>query len=134
MIYGNIECIKLDGQIKAYVRIQNEWSGEERMIRKYRIYKLKKFITCLKCEVSGKPCDDNCPIQYEVGTRGELIENLESILKIMEEQEPKTGHWEVLTSIVSTEEWYECSECGCIHGNKDNYCPNCGAKMEEEHG
>lgn len=30
MIYGNIECVKLDGHIKAYVRIQNEWTGEVR--------------------------------------------------------------------------------------------------------
>ena len=49
--------------------------------------KLKQFITCLKCEVSGKPCDDNCPTQYEVGNMGEIIENLEAISKVLE-QEP----------------------------------------------
>lgn len=49
--------------------------------------KLKHFITCLKCEASGKPCDDNCSIQYEAGNMGEIIENLEAISKALE-QEP----------------------------------------------
>ncbi len=51
--------------------------------------KLKHFITCLKCEVSGNPCDDNCPTQYEAGHTGEIIENLEAISKTLE-QEPNT--------------------------------------------
>ena len=49
--------------------------------------KLKHFITCLKCEVSGKPCDVNCPTQYEAGNMEEIIENLETISKALE-QEP----------------------------------------------
>lgn len=48
--------------------------------------KLKHFITCLKCEVSGKCCDDNCPTQYDAGNMGEIIENLEAISKALEEQ------------------------------------------------
>ena len=46
--------------------------------------KLKSFIECLKCEVSGKECDDNCPMQYDAGNMGELIENLEYILGLLE--------------------------------------------------
>ena len=49
--------------------------------------KLKALITCMKCEVSGKPCDDNCPTQYEAGNMGGIIENLEAISKLLE-QEP----------------------------------------------
>ena len=49
--------------------------------------KLKHFITCLKCEVSGKCCDDNCSTQYDAGNMGEIIENLEAISKELE-QEP----------------------------------------------
>lgn len=44
--------------------------------------KLKHFITRLKCEVSGKLCDDNSSTQYDAGNMGEIIENLEAILKI----------------------------------------------------
>ena len=57
------------------------------MTREERNTKLKHFITCLKCEVSGKECDDNCPVQYEAGNMGEIIENLEAISKALE-QEP----------------------------------------------
>lgn len=49
--------------------------------------KLKHFIACLKCEVSGKCCDNDCPTQYDAGNMGEIIENLEAISKALE-QEP----------------------------------------------
>lgn len=49
--------------------------------------KLKYFIICLKCEISGKCCDDNCPTQYAAGNMGEVVENLEAISKSIE-QEP----------------------------------------------
>ena len=58
------------------------------MTREERNNKLKYFITCMKCEVSGKCCDENCPIQYDAGNMGEIIENLEEISKILEEKEP----------------------------------------------
>ena len=54
--------------------------------------KLKHFITCLKCEVSGKCCDVNCSTQYDAGNMGEIIENLEAISKALE-QESRKGHW-----------------------------------------
>ena len=49
--------------------------------------KLKHFINCLKCEVSGKDCDVNCSTQYDAGNMGEIIENLEAISKALN-QEP----------------------------------------------
>ena len=58
------------------------------MTREERNNKLKYFITCMKCEVSGKCCDENCPIQYDAGNMGEIIENLEEISKILEDKEP----------------------------------------------
>ena len=58
------------------------------MTKEERNNKLKHFITCLKCEVSGKCCDDNCSTQYDAGNMGEIIENLEAISKALE-QEPR---------------------------------------------
>jgi len=52
-----------------------------------RNIKLKYFIACLKCEVNGRVCDDNCPTQYEAGNMGEIIENLEEISKVLEQQD-----------------------------------------------
>ena len=48
--------------------------------------KLKHFITCLKCEISGKCCDNNCSTQYDAGNMGEIIENLEAISKALEQE------------------------------------------------
>ncbi len=55
------------------------------MTTKERNQKLKHYITCLKCGVSGKVCDENCSTQYDAGTMGEIIENLEAISKMLEQ-------------------------------------------------
>lgn len=64
------------------------------MTREEKIEKLRHLITCMKCEVSGKCCDDNCPTQYEAGNMGEIIENLEEIAKALE-QEPCEDWYDV---------------------------------------
>ena len=46
--------------------------------------------------------------------------------------EPKTGHWTyICNSEVNGLKIVECSECGKRTYGSGNYCPNCGAKMEE---
>lgn len=48
-----------------------------------------------------------------------------------EDAEPRKGKWEVINE---KEEVYSCSECGFVAWSKaeiSNYCPNCGARMEE---
>lgn len=57
------------------------------MTTEERNIKLKHLITCMKCEVSGKVCDENCPTQYEAGNMGEIVENLEAISEILEQNE-----------------------------------------------
>lgn len=51
-------------------------------------------------------------------------------------KQPKPGRW-----IANVDRWgdtlttvngYRCSECKAFNTYKDNYCPNCGAKMEDE--
>ena len=98
---------------------------EEGMTREERNNKLKHFITCMKCEVSGKRCDENCPIQYDAGNMGEIIENLEEISKILEQE------CEDAVSEVGT---LYCSNCQHEVDVSEGYfkwCPNCGAKMEK---
>jgi len=69
--------------------------------------KLKHFITCLKCEVSGKVCDDNCSTQYDAGNMGEIIENLEAISKALE-QEPMEKFKSVKAHIFKLAGDYKC--------------------------
>ena len=40
------------------------------------------------------------------------------------------GHWEVIDA--EEPRRYGCSECKRLSWHMDNYCPNCGAKMDEE--
>ena len=50
---------------------------------------------------------------------------------------PRAGHWIVDVDrwgdIVTTVNGYRCSECNNFNTDRDNYCPNCGAKMEVEY-
>lgn len=45
------------------------------------LVRLYYFTECLKCQVSGKPCDFCCHIQYMAGNMEEIIKALETILK-----------------------------------------------------
>ena len=38
---------------------------------------------------------------------------------------PKIGHW------IDTFGGCKCSECNCLEAGYSDYCPNCGAQMEE---
>lgn len=44
------------------------------------------------------------------------------------------GRWVVYTDEdeYAFSEYFKCSICGATHYNDDNYCPNCGAKMDGE--
>lgn len=44
--------------------------------------------------------------------------------------EEKTGKW--IYHDDPFFDYYTCSECGLMSATKDNYCYDCGAKMEEE--
>lgn len=76
-------------------------------------------------------CEPTNAIDYH----RQLVEWLKE-LKQLREQEPKTGYWRAVyqgDEIID----YRCSECefGNTFGKGTygmNYCPNCGAKMEEE--
>ena len=54
------------------------------------------------------------------------------VLAIIEETEPKTGHW---IRQDNTKEplygWYFCSECNSVIGDKTKFCSNCGCRMVE---
>ena len=58
----------------------------------------------------------------------------DAVALLREEPEQKHGHW-----IADMYDFYPpvvtCSVCGCefdVHVTKHKYCPECGAKMDEE--
>ena len=92
------------------------------MTKEKRVEKLRHFITCLKCEVSGKCCDNNCPTQYNAGNMREIIENLEEIAKALE-QEPRKDE-----VILTNKEYREL-----IANEYDNgYCKGYLVALEEQ--
>ena len=67
----------------------------------------------------------------------EWTDLIDRAVELLKEQQPKTGHWEVLTMCAN--EGTYCSVCHTkifdfVHPPKkklSQYCPHCGAKMEE---
>ena len=76
--------------------------------------------------------DCTIDLGYENGTNMviDVISNLPSV-----QPKSKIGHWiadvDRWGDVVTTVNGYRCSECGEFNTDKDNYCPNCGAKMVE---
>nr|DAE29752.1 MAG TPA: DNA-directed RNA polymerase [virus sp. ctyMK1] len=73
--------------------------------------------------------------------RGFVKEVMKGFLKDIDEQptvKPTHGKWidegGYLTTAYGSLHSYTCSECGAdvIIESYDNFCPNCGAKMEDE--
>lgn len=49
------------------------------------------------------------------------------------EQEPKTGHW-IDVPVGQYVLLHRCSNCLKTSVTESKYCPNCGAKMEDQNG
>ena len=45
-------------------------------------------------------------------------------------KERKTGRW--MATEADEPCFYRCSECGRLIDERENYCPNCGARMKGE--
>ena len=65
--------------------------------------------------------------------KGDAISEIEKLPPIT--PQPKIGRWiadvDRWGDIVTTVNGYRCSECNAFNTDKDNFCPNCGAKMIE---
>lgn len=89
-----------------------------------------------------EPCEDciSRDAVWEVmqrmwGTSGELLDELMTLPSV-NPQEPKTGHW-IKSQDCYGNNHFTCSCCGHDIATKadiwgDNYCSNCGCRMESE--
>ena len=66
-------------------------------------------------------------------TIDEYEDFLDRAIKVLE-QEPKTGHWIDITNKNGTVIAIRCDNCkgSPKHAIRSDFCPNCGAKMENE--
>ena len=66
---------------------------------------------------------------------GKEQEDLIEVIKAIPSAEPKTAHWiadiDRWGDVITTVNGYRCDKCNAFDSDKDNYCPNCGAKMAE---
>ena len=71
------------------------------------------------------------PLDFNANAYKSKIEHLPSV-----HLKAKVGKWiadvDRWGDIVTTVNGYRCSECNTFDTDKDNYCPNCGAKMSEK--
>ena len=61
----------------------------------------------------------------------DCIEEVKKAIDKLPTAEPRKGKWIIQSN--TYHEYWECDQCGMGVGLDDvrNYCPNCGAKMEE---
>lgn len=121
--------------------------------------KLEKVIRALECCVGDADCDFFCPYWTESETsdetacglmrndalellkaqsekldilRAELAEERERSARWVRESEPVVhAHWEKFRHPSGTH-GIRCSHCQTTNGRKSNYCPECGAIMDEK--
>ncbi len=89
-------------------------------------------------EMTREPCEDAISRRAAIDAvnignlHPGIVGALQSILADLPSVTPKqmTGSWINIGFFLS--DGYRCSECFYTnYGKKTNYCPNCGAKMEE---
>lgn len=72
-----------------------------------------------------------CKLACESVERGVALARLEA--EVMAVTEPKRGEWKnVYKSGYKPNPENVCSECDCWSHRRSDYCPNCGAKMEDK--
>ena len=84
-------------------------------------------------EVASRLFDDRVHCIKCAEEHQQLAEWLKE-LKQLREQESKVGHW-IVHRGYNTDGFgieYSSSKCNDWNDEKSRYCPNCGAKMEEE--
>ena len=76
----------------------------------------------------NKTGDDDCDVLIQKD-----IETIKALPSVTPTE--KVGQWiadvDKWGDVVTTVNGYRCDKCNAFNSDKDNYCPNCGAKMQE---
>lgn len=84
-------------------------------------------VCCEKCDKIGFMCNEDCELPDCVTPQWERVLNEQQTV----DAEPvRHGKW--ITKSTGGEYFDCCSECGYVEWDApNNYCPHCGAKMDE---
>lgn len=91
---------------------------------------IKALSCCVLRDPDDRPRCGDCPYPSGSACSNRLKADALALLK----QEPKHGNWIKKPYLLGTS-WF-CNLCGSNYGMPHetfNYCPNCGARMEEDH-
>ena len=92
------------------------------MTREERLHWLHR----LKSDISY--VDFSVDVEISLERKNQYRRVLSEIIEALE-QEPRKGHWIRRNAFLVP---WKCSECNYESERYENYCPNCGAKMESE--
>ncbi len=126
------------------VKYGTEWLKDEYLDARDGVF-IKTALEALRQE----PCEDAISRQAAIDTIESWLscdnynESEQHIMRAMQSvlydlppvtPQPKMGRWiadvDKWGDIVTTVNGYRCSECNAFNTDKDNFCSNCGAKME----
>lgn len=87
---------------------------------------------CYKCIDTDEETEKG-RVKWDSGLwiRYKVFEDAVTIAPTVEAEPIRHGHWEHGKDVIGI--YYQCSECGSQYhiGYEFNYCPECGAKMDE---
>jgi len=129
----NRECVDCISRADALRVAKNEylrgWHNAlcKALSEKYSIHCEEGNFSVIQEEtITGLGLSMNCAL-------GKDAESYMSTMPSVTPQEPKTRHWIKIKPYPLQMHNYECSECGHeTDDNTENYCSECGAKMESE--
>lgn len=130
---GNTLISKQD-LLERFVEIDNEYKNSH--------WNLLQILTNIDILIGKEPCKDAVSrqaVKEQMIYYGFLAPDM-TVTEFVEDCLPpvnpqKIGHWiadvDKWGDIVTTVNGYRCNKCNTFNADKDNYCPNCGAKMVE---
>ena len=98
---------------------------------------MAEYITCRRCDSPDcKGCNlKRLETMLENGEFDFLMNENRAINTSADFEPVKHGRWiekQEKDTFAGYLYSYECSECGRVKQRKEPYCPNCGARMDEE--
>lgn len=100
-----------------------EYIDKQKLMKNFGGYDLTK------CQKYGNTSQKQRNMSYDTMMMYEIADEIDCA-PAADVAPVKHGEWDKKPFLIGTS--YYCSECGDNFGEPYNYCPNCGAKMDEE--